>query len=176
VKDNQPTLKADILAIWETESLPPAQAEQVTKHADRVEERRLWVSDALVGYSDWPHLGQVCRIEYVRTQNDTQTSNVTYKVTNLSSKEASPRRLLSLSRGHWGIENGLHWVRDVTFDEDRCQIRTDAAPQVMAALRNTVIGLVHLAGSRKVAEAQRRFAARPFDAISLLQRRFPYKH
>jgi len=71
-------------------------------------------------------------------------------------------------RGHWSIENKLHWVRDVTFDEDRCQIRTGAAPQVMAALRNTVIGLLRLRGLRNIAAALRSHAWHPQRAIALV--------
>ena len=71
-------------------------------------------------------------------------------------------------RGHWGIENRLHWVRDVTFDEDRCQIRTGAAPQVMVALRNTVIGLLRLTGANTNAAALRTHAWHAQRAIALV--------
>ena len=68
--------------------------------------------------------GQVCRLErIVRSKNATRRE-LAYAVTSLSPQEADPERLLALWRGHWGIENRLHWVRDVTFDEDRSQIRT----------------------------------------------------
>ncbi len=63
MKDNQPTLKQDIAAIWEGGPDGPAQAAQANKHGGRIEKRRLWVSDILVGYSDWPHLAQTCRLE-----------------------------------------------------------------------------------------------------------------
>ncbi len=81
---------------------------------------------------------------------------------------ACPQRLLALWRGHWSIENRLHWVRDVTFDEDRCQVRVGAAPHVMAALRNLVISLLHLAGAPNIAAALRRNAARPSEALALM--------
>ncbi|MBI4234185.1 MAG: hypothetical protein HY686_07085 [Chloroflexi bacterium] len=58
-------------------------------------------------------------------------------------------------------------MREVTFDEDRCQVRTGTAPQVMAALRNTVIGLIRLAGGRNIAASQRRYAAHPREALAL---------
>jgi len=63
--------------------------------------------------------------------------------------------LLELSRGHWAIENRLHWVRDVTFDEDRCRIRKGAGAQVMASLRNLAISLLRMAGARYIAPALR---------------------
>ena len=75
---------------------------------------------------------------------------------------------LKVSRGHWGIENRVHWVRDVTFDEDRSQVRTGAAPQVMAGLRNLVIALVRRAGHTNVAAALRRHTAHLPEPFALL--------
>ena len=82
--------------------------------------------------------------------------------------KASARRLLKLSREHWGIENRLHWVRDVTFDEDRCQVRSGSAPQVLSTIRNTVIGLLRIAGHSNIAAALRRNAARPDIPLRLV--------
>jgi hypothetical protein len=76
-------------------------------------------------------------------------------VTSLAPTQASPARLLALVRAHWTIENRLHWVRDVTFDEDRSQIRRGAGPQVMATLRNLAISLLRLAGASFIAPALR---------------------
>ena len=93
----------------------------------------------------WPHLQQVCRLERQRVVKGKKQVDVSYAISSLPATDADARRLLSLSRGHWGIENRLHWVRDVTFDEDRSQVRTGAAPQVLAGLRNLVISLVRRA-------------------------------
>ena len=90
----------------------------------------------------WPYLAQVCRLERTVARKGETSRELAYAVTSLSPQEANPRQLLTLWRGHWGIENRVHWVRDVTLDEDRCQIRTGAAPQVMAALRNMTISLL----------------------------------
>jgi hypothetical protein len=93
---------------------------------------------------------------------------VAYGITSVGRDRADAGRLLGLARGHWGIENGLHWVRDVTLGEDACRVRTGSAPQVLAALRNAV---VHLLGGVKAASkaaATRHFAARPFAALRLL--------
>ena len=76
--------------------------------------------------------------------------------------------MLKVSRGHWGIENRVHWVGDVTFDEDRSQVRTGAAPQVMAALRNLVIGLVRRTRATNVAAALRYYGWKPSEALSHL--------
>ena len=81
---------------------------------------------------------------------------------------ASAAALLNLARGQWSIENKSHYVRDVTFDEDRSQVRTGNIPQIMAALRNTAIGLMHWAGESSIAAACRRFAAQPWSALALL--------
>jgi len=78
-----------------------------------------------------------------------------YGVTSLPPAQASPARLLALVRAHWTIENRLHWVRDVTFDEDRSRIRRGAGPQVMATLRNLAISLLRLAGAPLIAPALR---------------------
>ena len=76
-----------------------------------------------------------------------------------AAERADARRLLGLLRGHWGIENKVHYVRDVTFDEDRSQVRTGSAPQVMATLRNTAISLLRLSGATSIAAALRFHAA-----------------
>jgi hypothetical protein len=79
-----------------------------------------------------------------------------------------PGRLLELVRGHWHIENKSHWVRDVTFDEDRSQVRSGNIPQLMAALRNTTIGLLRGAGYTNIASACRQMAAQPAKALALV--------
>src|SRR5262252_9524015 len=89
-------------------------------------------------------------------------------VTSLVPERADAARLLTLVRGQWQIENQSHWVRDVTFDEDRSQVRCGHLPQVMAALRNTVIGLMRWAGYTNMAAACRRFAAQPTAALHLI--------
>ena len=157
-----------LAAIWEDGPLPPPQAVQSGKRAGRIERRRLWVSDLLVGYSDWPHLAQVCRLERTVTTPGRTRRELAYAVTSLSPQEAIPERLLHLWRGHWGIENRVHWVRDVTMDEDRSQVRTGAAPQVMAALRNMTISLLRLAGEPNIAAALRRHAAHPAKPLALV--------
>jgi len=93
---------------------------------------------------------------------------VVYGVTSLRPERATPGHLLALVRGHWQIENKSHWVRDVTFDEDRSQVRCGNIPQVMAALRNTAIGLLRWAGHTNIAAACRRLAAQPVQALALI--------
>ena len=130
--------------------------------------RTLWASELLGDYLDWPRLGQVCATERVITRRGRTTRERAYAITSLRAVRATPKRLLRPWRGHWAIENRLHWVRDVTFDEDRCQARTGAGPQVLAALRNTAIGALRRAGHANIAAALRSYAARPRAALALL--------
>ena len=71
-------------------------------------------------------------------------------------------------QGHWSIENRLHWVRDVVYDEDRSQIRTGHAPRVMATLRSTAIGLHRLTGATNIAAALRHHAGHPEKIITMM--------
>jgi hypothetical protein len=118
----------------------------------------------------WPHLGQVLRVRRQRVDVRTGeiTEEVSYAITSLPPDRAAARRLLNLLRHHWGIENRLHWVRDVTFGEDRSAIRTGAAPQAVAACRNLVLALLRRAGHANIAAALRTFAGRPAAAIALV--------
>jgi hypothetical protein len=93
---------------------------------------------------------------------------VAYGVTSLAPGQADPARLLALNRAHWAIENRLHWVRDVTFDEDRSQVRKGAGPHIMASLRNLVISLLRLAGAQNIARALRRCAWHAPTALRLI--------
>ncbi len=93
---------------------------------------------------------------------------VVYAITSLPFAQARPARLADLIRGHWTIENGLHWVRDVTFAEDASQLRTGTAPQVMASLRNLVIGALSQAGPVNLAAALRRHARDPHRPLATL--------
>jgi hypothetical protein len=149
----------------------------------RREIRVCWVladpdQNAYVGSSGthgtpWPHLRQIGAIERHRLQVRrgqiiATEAEVRYYVTSLAPERADARALLALARGHWGIENRLHHVRDVTFDEDRSQMRSGAVPQTLAACRNLAIGLLRSAGAASIAAALRTFAARPADAALLV--------
>lgn len=90
----------------------------------------------------------------IRTTNK-RTRETVYAITSLTLADASTEQIAAWLRGHWMIENHLHWVRDVDYDEDRSQIRTGSGPQVMATLRNTAIGLLRLTGHTNIAAALR---------------------
>ena len=138
-------------------TLFPPQATTTDKGHGRLESRHLWSSTALNTYVAFPHVGQVFCVSREVTELVTGTARgeTVYGVTSLTPAQASPARLLALVRAHWTIENRLHWVRDVTFDEDRSQIRRGAGPQVMATLRNLAISLLRLAGAPLIAPALR---------------------
>ncbi len=89
-----------------------------------------------------------------------------FALTSLPPEQASPQRLLELNRGHWSIENRSHYVRDVTFDEDRSRIRVGHGPAVMAASRNFAIALARLHGFTNIASALRAFAHQPRRALA----------
>jgi predicted transposase YbfD/YdcC len=172
VKGNQPTLYADLATAFADPQTPCIQAQTVDRRRGRVEQRQLRVSTEVVPYlaeqGRWPHVAQVGELtRTVRTA--TQISvEVVYLLTTLPPARASPADLLKLVRAHWQIENGLHYVRDVTFGEDPSRLRTGHAPQILAALRNLALTLIHRAGSRQIAASRRTFAAHPERAFALL--------
>ena len=97
-----------------------------------------------------------------------QTDETVCAITSLGPEDASARRLLAIARGHWDIENRLHWVRDVSLGEDACRVRTGAAPQVLAALRNTGLWLLRSSGLTAIASTLQRHAAKPEEALNLV--------
>ncbi len=140
-----------------------------------MEVRRLWASTELVGYIDFPYAAQVFCIQRHTRELTTGKcrAETVYGLTSLGPEKADPARLLSLNRGHWSIENGLHYVRDMSFDEDRCRIRKYAGAQVMATLRNLAISLLRLAGAALIPPALRacaRHYQRPLRLLGLVCR------
>jgi predicted transposase YbfD/YdcC len=173
VKENHPELLADIELWFQHLSVVSdtlTRAESVSAGHGRIERRQLVASTALADYLPWPGLQQVFRLERTVTCKKTgqQRHEVVYGMTSLAAPKADAARLLRLVRRHWHIENTSHGVRDVTFDEDRSQVRRGAIPQVMAAVRNLAIGLMRLHGHKNIAAATRRYAAQPWAAVALL--------
>ena len=148
---------------------PPDRAAGWDKGHGRIEWRQLEASAALAGYLDWPGAARVCRIERRRRRiGGGESVEVVHAITSLSPERADAARLLDLSRAHWGIENRLHWVRDVTLGEDACRVRTGAAPQVLAACRNAVLTLVRRLGLR-VVEGLEHFQEHRRQALDLVR-------
>jgi predicted transposase YbfD/YdcC len=164
VKSNQPTLLRRLRALpWG--QIGVAARERGRGHG-RVETRSISVvsldpcPDA--GGQFFPHAAQAIKLVRRRRALASKkwTTVTVYAITSLTAFQADPRLLARWLRGHWRIE-ALHWVRDVSFDEDRSQVRTSNGPQVMAALRNLVITALRLAGATNIAAALRRHARDP---------------
>ena len=121
-------------------------------------------------HQKWEGMKQGFEIKRERTIGGVTTVEVGYGITSLSEKGADAARLLGLTRMHWRIENGLHYVRDVTMGEDASRVRKGSAPQVMAALRNAVTFVVaQEAGPKETRpEVMERMAARPAEALQAL--------
>ena len=157
VKNNQPTLHKDIVDMKLNDS-PPLMT-TIEKAHGRIEKREIWTTSELNDFLDFPYVGQAFCIKRERKlQPSGQTTTETVcGITSLHQEKAGPERLMALVRKHWTIENRVHWVRDVTYDEDRCQIRKGGA-QVMASLRNVAISLLRIAGAQFIAPALRHCA------------------
>jgi len=175
VKDNQPRLRQDIAGLLATPAHVPGveplrHAQTVERGHGRHERRTLTVRAVLPGDGDWPHARHVFRIERRRIQLRTGevSTEAIEGVTNLAVDEATPHDLLRFLRDHWHIENQAHYVRDVTFDEDRSPVRCGAIPGVLAAVRSAAIGLLRAHGATNIAAACRRNAAQPGHALALV--------
>lgn len=140
-----------------------------------MEVRRIWTTTRLTGYLDWPGAKQVCLLERVRRVKGEETTEGVCAITSLAPERASAARLLGLARGHWEIENRLHWVRDMSLGEDACRVRSGAAPQVLCGLRNTVLYVLRATGLVRIAEALRHLAARPDEAVQRVMQPLPPK-
>lgn len=140
---------------------------QVSKGHGRLEIRTIFVSTLLNDYLDWPHLAQVFRLERIRWHPlfRGRTRQVIYGLTSRTPARSSPDHLLHLTRAYWGIENGLHYRRDVTFHEDATRMSLGNAARIMAALNNLIIGLCLRHYGPNVAQARRHFSACPADAL-----------
>jgi hypothetical protein len=185
VKDNQPLLKRAIyqrlapwLFRWKEGVSPPAPygyAESWDKGHGRMEQRRIIVQrvDAqTAGRLRWPGVRQIfLLVRRRRVAPDAPwTEEVVAGITSLPPAQTSAAELLQLIRGHWGIENRLHYVRDVSFGEDACRVRQGRTPWFLATTRNLAIHLIRqVQGWTNVAAALRRHAAHPQEALALLR-------
>lgn len=167
VKDNQPTLRKQLKELpWKH---IPVLDTSIERGHGRTTKRVLKATEIASGIG-LPKAVQVLQLTrtVTNTKKSTRHTEVVYAVTSLSATHAQPSHIADWLRGHWHIENRLHWVRDVTYSEDHSQIRTSAGPQVMATLRNTVIGLLRLTGHDNIAAALRHHARDHHRPINLL--------
>jgi predicted transposase YbfD/YdcC len=160
VKRNQPSLHAQLAALpWR--QVPVAHQAREKGHG-RAERRTMKVTAVAAGLA-FPHAAQAIQIVRRRRQlaGKKWSTETVYAITSLTVIQARPADLARIARGHWGIEDRLHWVRDVTYDEDRSQVRTGNGPRVMASLRNLAIAILRLTGHPSIATALRYHARQP---------------
>ncbi len=179
VKANQPHLFEDLRLLFAPPApakrageailhLPEQHAQSTDKGHGRVEIRSIRVSSELKGYSDWPGLDQVFQIRRRWQSKGEWREEVRYGITSLPAPVGIPERLLKFKRGHWTIENGLHYVKDVTLGEDRSTVHADNGPKIMAALRNTAVSLLRRAGFSTIAARMRYNSIHPEAALQVL--------
>jgi predicted transposase YbfD/YdcC len=175
VKANQPSLYAAIDLLVQPPWQPdPEDDDQrhttLEKGHGRLETRTLERTSALNDYVDWPGVGQVLRrtCERIIRTTGKVSREVTYGITSLRVQEASAAQLEGLWRGHWTIENKVHYVRDVTLGEDAGQVRRGAAPQALAALRNGILSLLRWKGATNIADALRHYGASLHRTFALI--------
>jgi len=107
-------------------------------------------------------------LERTTVRNGKTTVEVQFAITSVTREQADAAKLLACWRGHWHIENRLHWIRDVVYGEDKCQVRSGHGPQNLAALRNAAINLLRFSGRPKIAPSLRQFACQPRTLIRFL--------
>lgn len=179
VKDNQPMTRQAIEQLFAPEKSVPGlgcppmdfqQAKTVNKGHGRLEERTITVSSLLEDYLDWPEVAQVFKLErrFINLSTGEVDQEVRYGLTSLSRQKASPKRLLDIVRSEWGIENGLHYRRDVTFQEDATRMTRKSVGRAMAAINNLVSSLLAIQGFHNFAQARRLYDARPQQALATI--------
>lgn len=144
----------------------PAHRVTSTGHGRRVT-RTIKVIDA-PSWIQFPNAAQLAQVRRTVTKNGRKSIEVVYLLTSADHTGAPPAALAAWVQGHWAIENKLHWCRDVTFDEDRSQVRAGNAPQVMATVRNAAISLLRLTGWTNIAAGLRHHSRDPARTITYL--------
>lgn len=174
VKGNQAGLLEEALTLFDPTLLPAGlafdqrQAGMVDKGHGRIEVWQAKGSGELAEISDWPYLAQMLQVKRTYWCKAVKHSQTSYYVTSLPKEVVDVAKLLQLKRGHWGIENKLHWVKDVVLGEDACLVHKDNGPQVLAALRNTALNLLRQRGHHKIKATLRRNASHPALVLDLL--------
>jgi predicted transposase YbfD/YdcC len=162
VKRNQPGLLASCLALpWE-KARPHTTLTKAHGRTVRHEIRVCPPADIVT----FPGVQQVARI--IRTNTTANTEETCHIVTSVPARQAGPEQLASWVQGHWTIENKIHWQRDVTYDEDRSQLRRGHGPRVMATLRNTALTCLRLLGTTAITQTQRHLENHPDIAARII--------
>ncbi|MHB8340979.1 MAG: ISAs1 family transposase [Mycobacteriales bacterium] len=172
VKSNQPTLERDLAALFPEEDGETSPPHHVTfdRGHGRIETRDITVSRQVADL-DFPGVFQAFRIRRETAGLHgklIRTPETVYGISSLTAHQANPADLLGHNRGHWEIENREHYVRDWTWDEDRSQVRTGSAPQVMATMRNIAMSLLRLAGWTNIKKATEKMSRNLNQTLALL--------
>ena len=179
VKDNQANTRQAIEQLFAPEKSVPGQgcpamdfesAQTTEKQAGRIETRQITVSSLMTDYLDWPYLGQVFKLErrFTSLATGEVETEIQYGLTSLIRKEAGPEKLLVIVRSEWAIENGLHYRRDVTYQEDQTRMTDKKMGRTMAIINNLVVSLLNNQGFSNHAQARREYNASPAKAFALI--------
>jgi len=179
VKDNQPTLAADLQLLFDppTPALPLSDRREAHTlergHGRDQERRQLIASTDLTGYLDWPGVAQVFRLQRTWREHGVGKRALHYGITSLPPGAADADRLLRIRRGHWSIENQLHYPKDVSMGEDQSLVHAGQGPTVLALLRDSALSLLRLMGCRTIASRLRALADDPAEALALVTTPIP---
>ena len=175
IKGNQQTLLEDAKLLFEINLIPKGlefdirECKTIDKGHGRIEIRKAQVSNELHGISNWPYLNQVLQINRKWVEKGINKNETSYAVTSLPEEISDVMKLTTMKRGHWGIENRLHWVKDVVLGEDKSLIHSGSGPYVLAALRNTALNLLRKSGFQNITSRLRFNSSNPQEVLKLLQ-------
>jgi Transposase DDE domain len=173
VKANQPTLQADLDLLFKRLPGPHQDlrmVQQTSKAHGRLETRTLWASADVKGYLDWPSVEQGLCLErrVVQLATGEISTERVYGLTSLAATQLDLAKILQRWRGHWGIENRLHWVKDVVLKEDASRVRTGQAPLILATLRNALVSCLRAVGFDSITQGRRHFALNLDEALAFI--------
>ncbi|MEH0548200.1 ISAs1 family transposase [Streptomyces sp. B21-105] len=168
IKTNQPTAYAQLAGLpWQ--SIAVQHTASGTGHGRR-ESRSIktcGIADELGGIA-FPHARLAIRVHRRKPTGERETRESVYAVTSLDAHQAGPADLAAAIRGHWGVENSSHYIRDVTFAEDASTVHAGTAPRAMATLRNLAIGVLKTLGADNIAKTTRAIRDEPYRALPIL--------
>ena len=173
VKENQPSLYADLALFFKRPAGPQQdlrRVQQTSRGHGRLETRTLWATADVKGYLDWPSLEQGLCLERRVIHLDTgeiSTERV-YGLTSLAANQLDLTKILQRWRGHWAIENRLHWVKDVVLKEDASRVRTGQAPMIFASLRNALVSCLHALGFSSITDGRRHLTLNFDEAVAFI--------
>ena len=173
VKENQPSLYADLALFFKRPAGPQQdlrRVQQTSRGHGRLETRTLWATADVKGYLDWPSLEQGLCLErrVIRLDTGEISTERVYGLTSLAANQLDLAKILQRWRGHWAIENRLHWVKDVVLKEDASRVRTGQAPMIFASLRNALVSCLHALGFSSITDGRRHLTLNFDEAVAFI--------